>query len=322
MTIMANEESPDKIAARGSALPPLARKNSPAQAAGFYRTMLGEYEITVVLDGTDPFPLEKLLIDSDPNEVHRTLEQSGLEASVETSINTFLINTGDHLILVDAGVGQFFGDHCGKLVINLAAAGYVPEQIDTILLTHIHPDHTGGLAADGRMIFPNATIHVNKADMDYWFDSAQEAKADAEHKKMFEQSQLGLRPYIAADRIKTFIGGESLSSGITTIPAPGHTVGHTLFRIESKGEVIVLFGDIVHSGDVQMPHPGVAIKLDSDSATAAAVRRKVLSEYAQNRTLIGGSHLSFPGLGHVRKEGDGYVWLPLAYNSHPATVKS
>ncbi len=270
-----------------------------------------------MLDGTDPFPLEKLLIDSNPDEVHRTLEQSGLEAAVETSINTFLLNTGDHLILVDAGAGPFFGDHCGQQLTNLDAAGYTPEQIDTILLTHIHPDHTGGLASDGRILFPNATIYVNKADVDYWFSAAEEANADAEHKEIFEQSQRGLRPYIAAGRLKLFLGGAALSPGITTISAPGHTIGHTLYRIESEGSVIVLFGDIIHSGDVQMPHPGVAIKLDSDSATAVAVRRKLLAEYADCRTLIGGSHLSFPGLGHVRKQDDGYVWLPLPYNPHP-----
>ncbi len=313
---------PHGLAARPSTLPPLAQSGSTPQSAGFYRTMLGTYEITVILDGTDLFPLEKLLIDEDPDEVHQMLEQSGLAASVETSINTYLINTGDHLILIDAGAGQFFGDHCGRQLINLAAAGYAPEQIDTILLTHIHPDHTGGLAADGRMTFPNAMIHVSQADLDYWFDAAHEAEADAEHKTMIEESQLGLRPYIEAGRIKPFVGGDALSSGITTIPAPGHTIGHTLFRIESKGEVIVLFGDVVHSGDVQMPHPGVAIKLDSDAVTAVAMRRKVLAQFARDRTLIGGSHLSFPGLGHVREQGEGYVWLPLPYNSHPATARS
>ncbi len=318
---MGNNEQSEKIVARGAALPPLTRKNTSEQSAGFYRMMLGDYEMTVLLDGTDPFPLEKLLIDSKPHEVHRTLQQSGLEGAVETSINTFLINTGDHLILVDAGAGQFFGEHCGQQVINLAAAGYAPEQIDTILLTHIHPDHTGGLAVEGRMTFPNAMIHVSKADVEFWFSSAEEAKADVEHKKIFEQSQLGLRPYMAADKLRPFIGGASLSSSVTTIPAPGHTIGHTLFRIESRGKVIVLFGDIVHSGDVQMPHPGVAIKLDSDSGTAIAMRKKVLSEYAESRTLIGGSHLSFPGLGHVRKQDDGYVWLPLPYSSHPVIAE-
>ncbi len=313
---------PHGIATREPALPPLAKRGSTPQSAGFYRTMLGHFEITVILDGTDPFPLEKLLIDADPDEVHRTLEQSGLGASVETSINTYLINTGDHLILVDAGAGRFFGEHCGRQLVNLAAAGYAPEQVDTILLTHIHPDHTGGLAVDERMTFPNAVIHVSQADLDYWFDAATEAQADTEHKKMVEEGQLGLRPYIAAGRIRPFVGGDVLSSSITTIAAPGHTVGHTLFRIESKGEAIVLFGDIVHSGDVQMPHPNVAIRLDSDAATAAAVRRQVLADYARDRTLIGGSHLSFPGLGHVRQEGEGYVWLPLPYNSHPATAES
>ncbi len=319
---MRTDRADPAIAVRLPTLPMPRRKDSTPQAAGFYRMMLGRCEITVLLDGTDPFPLEKLLIDNDPHEVHRTLEQSGLAACVETSINTYLINTGDHLILVDAGAGQFFGDHCGRQLINLAAAGYAPEQVDTILLTHIHPDHTGGLAKDGRMTFPNATIHVSQADLDYWFDAANEAEADAEHKKMIEESQLGLRPYIAAERIKPFIGGDALSSGITTIPAPGHTIGHTLFRIESNGEVIVLFGDVVHSGDVQMPHPGVAIKLDSDAVAATVVRRKVLADFARDRTLIGGSHLSFPGLGHVRQEGKGFVWLPLPYNSHPAVAES
>ncbi len=309
------------IGARSPTLPSLARSDAAPQSAGFYRMMLGDYEITVILDGTDPFPLEKLLIDADPDEVHHTLEQSGLAGSVETSINTYLINTGDHLILIDAGAGRFFGDHCGRQLINLAAAGYTPEQVDTILLTHIHPDHTGGLAVEGRITFPNATIHVSQADLDYWFDPDSEAEADAEHKTIIEESQLGLRPYISAGRIRPFLGGDALLPGITTIPAPGHTIGHTLFRIESKGKVIVLFGDVVHSGDVQMPHPGVAIKLDSDAATAAAVRRKVLAQYARDRTLIGGSHLSFPGLGHVRREGEGYVWLPLPYDSHPLTAE-
>ncbi len=123
------------------------------EARGYHRIELGDLQVTTLFDGSTPLPLDKLLTRAAPGEVEQRLADKGLQAPVETAINTYLIDTGERCVLIDAGAGTNFGPECGKLVENLTAAGYNPEQVDAVLLTHIHPDHTGGLVKEGRLCF-------------------------------------------------------------------------------------------------------------------------------------------------------------------------
>jgi glyoxylase-like metal-dependent hydrolase (beta-lactamase superfamily II) len=123
-----------------------------------------------------------------------------------------------------------------------------------------------------------------------------------------------VKPYAAAGRFKAFEGETQLVPGVTGVPAHGHTPGHAIYRIESKGQTLVLWGDLMHVAAVQFENPKVAISFDSDNAAAIAVREKAFAEAAQKRWMVGASHLSFPGLGYIRAEGGGYAYEPLNYS--------
>jgi glyoxylase-like metal-dependent hydrolase (beta-lactamase superfamily II) len=285
------------------------------QAPGFYRLRLGDFRITVLSDGTAPRDLPKIM--SRPAEVGAAFEASHETLPTELSINCFLVDTGAKKILVDTGAGELFGATSGKLVDNMRAAGYRPEDIDTILLTHIHGDHSGGLSIGGKVVFPNAMVYVDKDDPDYWFDSAAESGAPADRKMSFVQSRQTLDPYIQADRLRTFDGETELFPGIRTVPEPGHTPGLTGYLVESRGQRMLLWGDIVHAAEVQFRDPSITVEYDVDPAQAVASRLQVLGDAAKQGYLVGGAHLSFPGLGHVRAEQSGFSWVPAPYIGQP-----
>ena len=186
--------------------------------------------------------------------------------AVPTSVNAYLINTGDKLILVDTGAATLFGPTLGNLVTNLVASGYKPEQVDAVLITHMHPDHVGGLMAGGKIAFPNATVHADKRDADFWLSAGELAKAPAAMKGFFQGAAASLDPYVSAGKFTPFDGSTELFPGIRAVAAPGHTPGHTIYVIESKGQKLVLWGDLMHVAAVQFAEPGVTIAFDTDSA--------------------------------------------------------
>jgi glyoxylase-like metal-dependent hydrolase (beta-lactamase superfamily II) len=288
------------------------------QAPGFFRLMLGDYEITAVSDGTLPVPLDTVLTNTKPGQVEAFVARTYQTLPLETSINSFLINTGLKLILVDAGAGRVLGPtQGGRLVSNLRAAGYQPEQIDTVLLTHLHGDHSGGLVVDGKMIFPNALVHVHQREKDFWLSDAEASNAPAGQKPAFVQAHDSLTPYIDAGKLRTFDGAAQLFPGVTTIPTPGHTPGHTFYSVESKGQKLVFWGDVIHAAEVQFPDPTVTIKYDRDFRAAAAQRATAFAEAAKGGYWVAAPHISFPGVGHLRSEGTGYVWMPAPYRPGP-----
>ncbi|QBE66874.1 MBL fold metallo-hydrolase [Pseudoduganella lutea] len=291
-----------------------------AQAPGWYRVALGRYEVTALLDGTHPFPAHEVLtrgmasLDStNPGLADQLLAAAYLKAPVEGSINAFLVNTGTKLILVDSGAGALYGADGGHLLGNLRAAGYAPEQVDEVLLTHLHADHVGGVALGGAAAFPNAVVRVNRRDATYWLSTTEQGKAPSFLRGMFDGAMASLKPYIAAGRFKPFDGAGQLEEGVTALASPGHTPGHTAYLIESDGERLLAWGDTVHVAPVQFPDPGVTVKYDSDAAQAAAHRRQWFAEAAQRGDCVAAAHISFPGLGHVVNGADGYRWLPLNY---------
>ncbi len=287
---------------------PLAKLPAP----GFYRMMVGDFEVTALNDGTFDMPADKLL-QQPPAATEKALGAQFLKVPVETSVNAFLINTGGKLVLIDSGAGVFFGPTLGKLVANLKASGYQPAQVDEILLTHLHVDHVGGAVADGARAFPNAVLRVERADADFWLSDAQMERAPAGMKDFFKGAMAALKPYQVADRLKPFEPGAQLLPGIQAMSTHGHTPGHSSYAVESKGSKLLVMGDLIHVAAVQFPHPEVTIAFDVDPEAAKAMREDVFTQAAKDGTPVAAAHVAFPGLGHLLSDGDGYRWLPLNF---------
>jgi glyoxylase-like metal-dependent hydrolase (beta-lactamase superfamily II) len=292
-----------------NAAAPMVKTSAP----GYYRMMLGDFEITALSDGVVALPMDKMLTNTTPEKINKALAKYYLKSPLETSVNTFLINTGDKLLLVDTGAGGLFGPTLNKLLVNLKASGYQPEQVDEIYITHMHGDHVGGLMAGDKLAFPNATVRADKHDAEYWLNQANMDKASADMKGSFQGAMASLNPYIKANRFKAFDGDTDMVPGIKAVATHGHTVGHSIYVIESRGQKLVLLGDLVHVASVQFENPDVAIKFDTDSKAAVAQRKKIFADAAKEGYLVAGAHLSFPGIGHVRTEGKGYAWVPINY---------
>ncbi len=287
------------------------------QAPGFYRMMLGDFEVTAISDGTVKLPVKDLLTNTTPAKVDAALKRAAIAYPVETSVNAYLINTGSKLVLIDTGAAGLFGPTLGNLLTNLKASGYQPEQIDEIYITHMHADHVGGLMAGGAIAFPNATLRIDKADTDFWLSEANMNAAPADSKGFFQGAMASVNPYVAAGKLKTFEGGVELVPGIRSQATHGHTAGHSVYIVESKGEKLVLWGDLMHVAAIQFDNPAVTIKFDSDAKPAAKERKKAYADAAKGGYLVGVSHVSFPGLGRVRANagGKGYTWIPVNYSS-------
>ncbi|MDC8760033.1 MBL fold metallo-hydrolase [Janthinobacterium fluminis] len=292
---------------------PMAKTNAP----GYFRLMLGDVEVTALSDGTVVLPVNKLLTHTTTAHVDQKLAQSFLASPLETSVNAYLINTGDKLVLIDGGAGTLFGPTLGKLVANLKASGYQPEQVDEIYVTHMHSDHVGGLAAGEQRAFPNAVVRADKRESDYWLDPANLAKASADKKGFFQGAVASLGPYVKAGKYLPFEGNVELVPGVRAYASKGHTVGHSSYMVESKGQKLLLIGDLIHVGAVQFDEPDVTISFDGDEQAAAAERNKTFAAAAGAGYLLGATHLSFPGIGHVRAQGKSYRWVPLNYTQLP-----
>ena len=284
------------------------------QAPGYYRLMLGDFEVTALSDGTFPMEASKLLTNITPKQLEGALNRVFLKEPVDASVNAFLINTGSKIVLIDTGAGVLFGPSVGKLLGNLKAAGYQPEQVDEIYITHMHGDHVGGLVLEGKAAFPNAIVRAGQADADFWLSKAKMDAAPKEQKDGFQGAMTSLNPYVAAGRFKPITADGELVPGVGAQAAAGHTPGHTVYVVESKGQKLLLWGDLMHVAAAQFPDPAVTIRFDSDSPAAAAQRKKVFAEAAASGEWVAGAHLSFPGIGHLRASGTGYTYIPANYS--------
>ncbi|WP_202032875.1 MBL fold metallo-hydrolase [Rhizobium lusitanum] len=274
--------------------------------------MIGAFEVTALSDGTAEMPMDELL--SEPGEKTReVLKEAHLDTPMEMSVNAYLINTGDRLILVDTGSGDGLGSSLGKLPKNIIAAGYKPDQIDDILLTHLHPDHVGGLVRNGAAVFPNAKIHASRVEATFWL-SPSNAASVSNQAGFVTSVQASLAPYVASGRFQPFDGDAEVVSYVRARKAEGHTPGSVVYVIESNRERLLLIGDLIHAGPVQFADPAITFAFDSDPAKAANARRNVLGQAAADGDMIGAAHLPFPGLGYVRRELDAYRWLSINYS--------
>ena len=282
---------------------------------GYYNLPIGEFEVIALIDGTVPVDANKLLKAPKPGQVNQFLKEAYLTDPIETSINTYLIKAGDKLILVDTGAGELFGPETGgKLITSLKSVSFTPGQITDVLLTHIHIDHSGGLTTKGNMAFPNATIHVNKKEIDFWLNHEQPSPADTRGITANRPAFTALKPYLTAGKVKTFIGSTELFPGLSTLEYSGHTPGHSLYILESNKDKLIFWGDLIHVAAVQLHGPEIPNEYDFDKSKAALQRRKAYHEAAQQGYLIAADHISFPGIGRIKATTKGFDWVPVPYS--------
>ena len=237
---------------------------------------IGEFEIHILSEGDRPGKIE-VLLNPDPENLTKYLP----ERKYTSTVNAFLIITPDKKILIDTGLGKLLPNQLEKLAI-------APEEIDIILLTHLHGDHIGGLIKDGEKRFPNAQIYLSQKEWDYWKDKnpAPVLAPYASQMNLFDPSDLN------AELIP-------LLDGITGIATYGHTPGHTSFLIESQHEQLLIWGDITHAMAIQIPVPEQAVTYDLDPIQAIASRKAILQFVSENNIPIAGAHIAYPGFGFV-----------------------
>lgn len=298
----------------GSSLAMAEAPQQKTQVPGYYRLMLGQFEVTALYDGAIDLD-EKLLKNIDKRDIQRLLAREFLKGpKVQTAVNAYLVNTGKQLILVDAGAAKLFGPGLGNIVDNLKAAGYTPEQVDTVLVTHLHGDHINGLVTpEGLRVFVNAEVWSAKADNDFWLSEAIAAQAPKDFQPFFKMSRDAAAPYLAAGKWKTFDSDRELLAGVSSVDTHGHTPGHASYLFQSGDQRLMILGDLVHNHAVQFARPEVAFEFDNDPKQAVIARKRIWALAAKEKLMIAGMHLPFPGVGHVRKEAKGYAWVPAEF---------
>lgn len=285
---------------------------APAGAQGLVaarRYSVGSATVHVLSDGFIPIGPD-MLVGVTPEDFATLLDQANIGGGAHPSaVNAFLIDIDDRRILVDTGTASLFGPTLGQLPLVMAALGVDPASIDTVIFTHMHGDHIGGTVADGGNPFTNATLHVASADVDFWTSEDIQAQAPEAFKSAFDLARASLASF--GDRVETFgTGEETLAPGLTTMPLPGHTVGHTGLMLENDGDALLIVADLMHVPAVQLAMPAVTIGFDTDQDQARETRLKTMDMVATDGLMIGGSHIALPGVGHLETNGEGYRWTP------------
>lgn len=292
------------------------------QVPGYYHQAIGTtLRVTALFDGVVPLPRAQIK-GLGAAQVDALLKQRYVPESpqgLQTSINAYLVQVDGRRVLVDAGTADCFGPGLGQVAANLKAAGFRPEDVDDVLLTHAHPDHLCGvLGADGARAFPSATLWLDDAELAYWEGPEAEPRTPQALRFIVGLARRALAPYQAAGRLRTFRPGDALPGGIRALASPGHTPGHTSYLIGAgDGRQLLVWGDVVHYHVVQFARPAASYEPDVDRAQAVASRRRLLAQAAREGWWVAGAHLPFPGLGHVRPEGQGYAWVPAEFSPLP-----
>jgi glyoxylase-like metal-dependent hydrolase (beta-lactamase superfamily II) len=284
------------------------------QAPGIYRYKIGTFELTALYDGIWYRPITDTFIRNAPfAEVEQALDTAFMpHDKLTTPFTTLIVNTGKKVVLIDTGTGGQISPTAGMIGANLAAAGIAPKSVDQIVISHFHPDHINGIKdKDNALVFPNAEIMVPEAEWSYWMDDANMNAAPADQRLTF----LNQRRIFSdiAKNVTRYPPGAEATSGIETLPAPGHTPGHTVFAIHSDDQSLLVLSDTAQHPAIFARHPDWQAAFDVDGEQAVATRKKLFDRAAADRMLVTGYHFPFPACGHLIKTATGYEHVPLEW---------
>ena len=277
-----------------------------------YRFKLGGFEVTTIMDGfiqrDGPFPI--FGNDQPVETVQDYARANGLDPeNFEHSFTTTLVNTGKELVLFDAGFGAMMrGKGAGNLRERLTAAGYSPNDIDIVAITHGHPDHIAGLMEDGAPAYPNARYVIGQKEYDWWVANENIPEQRKDNQGLFVKIVEPLAPQ------STFLQpGDDVVTGVRAVEAFGHSMGHMAYMIESDGMSLIIWGDITNHYVMSLQKPEWRVAFDDDPEQAIATRKRVLDMVATDNLWTVGFHMPFPSIGKVEKTSESYRWVPASY---------
>lgn len=284
------------------------------QNAGFYRYKLGDFEVTVVTDGVNRFKLPDAFVTNvKRDDVSKALEANFLDPEIFNNTYTpIVINTGSKLVVIDTGSGEAnlanTKGSAGQFLTNLAAAGIDAKAVDTVILTHFHGDHINGLLkADNTLSYPNAEILVPAPEQKYFMDDGEMSKQTTDRMKgVFGNARRVLTNAEVAKRVRAYEPGKEVVPGITAVPTPDHTPGHTSQLVSSGGKSLFVQGDVTHVPYLFVRNPGWHVGFDQDPQTAEATRRKTYDMLATDKLPVHGFHYPFPSTAYIDKTASGY----------------
>jgi glyoxylase-like metal-dependent hydrolase (beta-lactamase superfamily II) len=284
-----------------------------------YRFKLGGFEVATIMDSkvireglTPSFGGEAAAA-----EVKTLAAANRIDAiRYEHPFTPIVVNTGKELVLFDTGNGSLSAENDqlkgrlppGKLVERLAQAGYKPEEVDVIVITHGHPDHIGGLTKGGHPVFPKARYVFGAADFDFWKKGENVREARKFNRELYVKICLPL-----ADRSTFIKPGDEVVLGIRAVDAFGHSPGMMAFMIESEGKRLLNWADTCGHFVVSLQRPDLHLDVDDDKEKAVATRKRILDMVATDKLFVAGFHMPFPGLGYVEKSAGAYCWVPHSY---------
>lgn len=305
------------LAAGAAALPLPSSAKAPApktQGPGVYRYNLGDYQLTALFDGIWYLPIDDRFVrNASGAEVNQALAAAFLPPSVlPISFTALMVNTGAKLVLIDTGTAGQITDTAGSMLDNLKVAGVDPKAIDTILISHFHPDHIDGIKTkDGAKVFPNAEILVPEPEWTFWMDDSNIGSAQGAVKRYF----LNARRIFSniANEVRQFKPGAEVAPGIVSVPAYGHTPGHTAFAIHSGNQSMLAMSDTVRNPYLFARHPDWQPTFDMDGPQAVMARRQMLDRVVADRMLVEAYHFPFPACGHMVMTATGYELVPVEW---------
>jgi len=270
------------------------------------RKQIGDITVTALSDGVLAAPLD-VVLGVERAEIERLAGRKPGEP-LPIAVNAFLLERAGKLALVDTGSGNSMGPTLGKLPQNLRALGVTPERIETIFLTHLHPDHSNGLVDDaGNAIYPNAEVVLHETEAAFWLDRDEASGATERIRRNIAKTKVTTAPYRA--RVRTVRDGEAVP-GISALLLAGHTPGHTGWLIQSGKDSLLIWGDLVHLAAIQIERPDTGLVYDVDPHAACATRRRMFDRVAADKLAVAGAHLDFPGFGTIVRKGAGFAFEP------------